>query len=109
MIKIHNRIFGTIILLLLNITLQAQCKYDTLIIDKVVNYHIINECEYSFDELVNEGINTLANQLDILDIPIRHMKNIIKKPIRKHHFTLNKNTKYCTISFAYRIPLSLTL
>ena len=70
-------------------------------------YSIIKIQDYSFKELLDNGINTLACQLDILNVPIRQYKFVIKGHIKRHHFALNqgkrrlKKTTFRAITYAY--------
>lgn len=102
-----RRIFVIILSLITNIHLQAQSSQDDYCRDLDTTYHIINVKDYSFNELLNEGIFTLSRQLDILNVPIRKFQWIIKWHIKRHHFALNQREKnihrttFRTISFSY--------
>ena len=96
-----------ILLLLFSISIQAQSVHETACRDSMVPYRVIDIHDYSFKELMDEGINTLARQLDVLHVPIRQFQLIIKDHIKRHPFSLNKgkyrlkNTTFRAISFAY--------
>ncbi len=65
-------------------------------------FHIIRCNYYTFDELLNEGVNTTIKQLEILHVPINKVKSLIKWYIRRHDFILPpKKTTFCTIAFSY--------
>jgi hypothetical protein len=69
------------------------------------SYQIIETHDYTFRELQNEGINTLARQLDVLHVPIRQFKFAIKAHINRHHFAFTKEKRkkatFRAISFSY--------
>lgn len=66
------------------------------------NYRVVSIHDYSFEELLDEGINTLARQLDILHVPIRQSSSVIKWYIRRHIIKENRcNTSFRAISFVY--------
>jgi hypothetical protein len=86
------------LLLILSIQLPAQSVQDACVTDVR---------DFTFTELMNEGLNTMARQLDILHVPVRQFKFVIKGHIRRHHFALNKGknsvkkTTFRAISFTY--------
>jgi len=96
-----------ILLMFFSIALQAQSVHETSCNDTLVPYRVIDIHDYSFKELMDEGINTLARQLDVLHIPVKKFQLIIKDHIKRHPFSLNKgkhrlkNVTFRTISFAY--------
>lgn len=76
--------------------------------DSISNhYRILDIHDYTFKDLLNEGINTVALQLDVLHVPIRQFKFVIKGHIKRHRFVLNtgknrlKETIFRAISFEY--------
>ncbi len=99
---------GIIILLLLfSIAIQAQSVHETSCNDSIVPYQVMDSHDYSFKELMDEGINTLARQLDVLHVPVKKFQFVIKDHIKRHPFSLNKgkyrlkNVTFRAISFAY--------
>lgn len=96
-----------ILLMFFSIVLQAQSVHKTSCNDSIVPYRVIDIHEYSFKELMNEGINTLARQLDVLHVPVKKFQFVIKGHIKRHPFALNKsgyrlkNVRFRAISFSY--------
>ena len=70
-------------------------------------YRIIKVQDYTFKELLDNSINTLACQLDVLNVPIRKYKFVIKGHIKRHHFALNQGNRrlkkitFRAIAYAY--------
>jgi hypothetical protein len=70
-------------------------------------YRILDIHDYTFKQLLNEGINTAARQLDVLHVPVRQFGFVIKWHIKTHRFVLNKGknkvkkTTFRAIAFAY--------
>lgn len=70
-------------------------------------YRIISIHDYTFNELMSEGIETLRHQLDIINVPIKQFRFIIKYHIKRHRFALNKGknqlkkTTFRAIAYAY--------
>lgn len=86
--------------------LQSQSQNDYT--DKTSDsYHILVIKDYTFKGLIDEGINTTALQLDVLNVPIRQYRFVIKWHIKRHHFVLNngqnrvKKTTFRAIAFVY--------
>ena len=75
--------------------------------DSINPYCIIEVKDYTFKQLLDEGINTMDRQLSILNIPVKNFKFVINGHIRSHHFKLNKgknrlhNTTFRAIAFSY--------
>ena len=73
----------------------------------VKGYRIMDVHDYTFKELMSEGIETLQHQLGIINVPIKQFGFVIKFHIKRHHFALNqgnrrlKRTTFRAISFAY--------
>ena len=71
------------------------------------SYRIIDIKDYTFKQLLDEGLNTIVRQLDILKVPIRQCKFIVKWHIKRHRFLLNKGknkvneTTFRAIAYAY--------
>ena len=104
-----RRILLFIQLLLLQgcVSLQSQ-SLPNHYADTINNhYRIIDIHNYTFNELLNEGINTVSRQLDVLHVPVRQFRFIIKTHIKRHRFALNqgkqrlKKTTFRAIAFAY--------
>ena len=70
-----------------------------------ITYHVIGIRDYLFEELIDEGVSTLARQLDVLHVPVRQGSFVIKCHIRRHHFLINKENRrkiaFRAISFIY--------
>jgi len=100
-----KRRFCFILLFLVCLSVHGQLLPDTNIRPPHVTYQIIETNDYTFSELRDEGINTLARQLDVLHIPVRQFKFAIISHINRHHFELNKKkrkrTTFRAISFTY--------
>ena len=90
-----------------SIVLQAQSVHKTSCNDSIVPYRVIDIHEYSFKELMDEGINTLAHQLDVLHVPVKKFQFVIKDHIKRHPFALNKSG-YRLKNVRFRAILSLT-
>lgn len=73
----------------------------------VKGYRIMDVHDYTFNELMSEGIETLQHQLGIINVPIKQFGLVIKFHIKRHHFALNqgkrrlKRTTFRAFSFAY--------
>lgn len=100
-----GRTFGYILLLLVGCYAHAQSPQDSACDASTVSYRVITIQDYSFNEVLNEGIETLARQLDVLNIPIRPARIVIKEHIRQHAFSMNwwkrQRAIFRAISFAY--------
>ena len=87
----------------ISITCSAYCQPNSS--SCYSNYCVTGVHDYSFDELIDEGINTTARQLEILNIPVRQLRFIIKWHIKMHNFALNKKERekavFRAISFTY--------
>ena len=96
----------TIVLFLGCFCLQSQSQNDFADNTSTL-YRILDINDYTFKQLLYEGINTAARQLDVLNVPIRQYKFVIKWHINRHHFVLNKEknkvkkTIFRAIAFAY--------
>ena len=82
---------------------QSPCRHDTG--EAVSSYQIVSVKDYSFSELLDEGVGTASRQLDILHIPIRQFGFVVKAYIRSHHFALGMNKRrkatFRAVAFAY--------
>lgn len=100
-----NKAFGLILLLFLSCYTHAQSPHDTVQRVGDMPYSVLAVRDYSFNEILNEGVETLARQLDVLNIPIRPSRIIIKKHIRQHAFSMNwwkrHRATFRAISFTY--------
>ena len=100
-----KKTFGLILLLLVSCFARAQSPQDTVRRFGDVSYSVMAVHDYSFNELLKEGIETLARQLDVLNIPIRPSRIIIKEHIRQHAFSMNwwkrHKATFRAISFTY--------
>lgn len=100
-----KKIIGIIILLFICTHVRAQLSLDTCVVVGDISYCIIKVCDYSFKELVNEGINTSSRRLDILHVPIRQFQFVIKAFLKFHSFSINKRerrrTTFRVIAFTY--------
>ena len=82
----------------LSFTIGAQSSNDIVILDVK---------DYKFNKMVHAGITTTAREMDVLHVPIRWCRLIIRDHIRLHHFALNKGKKsvrktvFRAVSFAY--------
>lgn len=89
------------------VCLQSQSLSNEFVYSQSGTYYIIDVKDYSFNQLLIEGVNTLERQLGVLNIPVRHFKLAIYGHIRSHDFTLNKgesrlkNTTFRAIAFSY--------
>ncbi|MBO4481593.1 MAG: hypothetical protein J5719_03485 [Bacteroidales bacterium] len=99
--------FLIIILLCANLSLLAQPVQERVESTSASSYSILQSRDYAYRKLRNEGIETMARQLDVLHVPIRPFKSIITGHIERHHFVLNqgknrvRKTTYRAISFTY--------
>lgn len=63
--------------------------------------------DYTYKDLLNEGITTLRHQLEILNVPIKQFKFVIKWHINRHNFALNegnrrlRKTTFRAIAYTY--------
>lgn len=79
-----------LIILLSCIPLYARSVPDNSADTVCRQYRIIDTHDYSFNQLLDEGINTVARQLEKLHVPVRHFKFVIKWHVKRHRFVLNK-------------------
>lgn len=99
---------GLAIILSLMVCAHSHAQYmtDTELSQDSVTYHVINIKDYSFKELLNEGINTATHQLDVLHIPFQMFECAIKCHIKRHHFLLSKDERkmalFRAITFTYQ-------
>lgn len=102
-----NTLLFVLLLSLDCVPLQSQSLADNCVVTRCNKYRIIEINDYTFKKLLDEGINTLALQLDVLHVPIRQFKPIIKWHIKRHRFELNKGknrlkkTTFRAIAFEY--------
>ena len=98
-------VFGLTLIMLVCINSHAQPEQTIVPCNSDSRYHVTKIRDYSFNELLNEGISTAARQLDVLHMPVRQLKPIIKMHIKQHHFILGKEERsraiFRTISFTY--------
>ena len=84
---------------------RAQLLCDTALYSSGISYCVMNVRDYSFNELLNEGINTMAKQLAEVHAPVKAARPAIKGYIKRHHFILDKKTRrktsYRVINFEY--------
>ena len=101
------RIISFLLSLLSCFYLHSQTLPNTYADSTGSPYRIIDIKDYSFDELLNEGINTVARQLDVLHVPVKQFQFVIKGHIRGHQFELNRgkrrleNVVFRAIAFTY--------
>ena len=98
----------TLVLILLSFVCahsQPQLMRDAVLYDDNFSCRVLDVREYSFDNLVNEGIETYARQLKVLNIPVRQFRHIIKWYVNRNHFAIGKEqrckTAFRAISFIY--------
>ena len=90
-----------------HVYLQSQSLSKDFAYNTSSPYCIIDVKDYTFDQLLNEGTNTIRRQLGVLNIPVKRFEFVIKGHIRNHHFTLNKgkhrlkNTSFRAIAYSY--------
>ena len=96
---------GIILLLHIGTLSYAQSTQDTISRAYNVSYHVITVKDYSFDELMDEGINTSARQLELWHVPIRQFRAVIKWHIKRHNFSIGKKernkTTFKAVTFTY--------
>ncbi len=98
-----------IVLLLVIIPFNVRAVQNDFYGDTISSgeYHILHIRDYTFDELLDEGITTAARQFEVLHIPIQSFRCFIKKCIKGHRFELNKGerrvkkTIFRSIAFSY--------
>ena len=94
-----------ILLLLVSMSSRAQLPQDTNVRDTRTTYCVTGIRDYSFNELIDEGGNTLVRQLEVWPIPVEEFWFAIKCHIRRHHFTFNRAERrkaaFRAISFTY--------
>ncbi len=99
-----KNIFGIFFLLFFSAYVRAQVSPDTIMVGDN-SYRVIKVSDYSFKELVNEGISTTAHRLDILHIPIRQFQFVIRGFINSHSFSIKKRerrrTTFRVVAFTY--------
>lgn len=102
----RKKLLFILFLLLNDCHLQSQSLTNDSA-DSLKPYYIIEVKDYTFQQLLNEGINTMDRQLSVLNIPVKRFKSVIKWHIKSHHFKLNKgknrlyNTTFRAIAFSY--------
>ncbi|MBO4741975.1 MAG: hypothetical protein J5605_10120, partial [Bacteroidales bacterium] len=98
-----------IVLLLVIIPFNVRAVQNDFYGDTISSgeYHILHIRDYTFDELLDDGITTAARQFEVLHIPIQSFRCFIKKCIKGHRFELNKGerrvkkTIFRSIAFSY--------
>lgn len=99
--------FLIVVLLCANLSLLAQPVQKRVESNPALSYAVLESRDYGYRKLRNEGIETMARQLDVLRVPIRPFKSIITGHIERHHFVLNqgkkrvRKTTFRAISFTY--------
>lgn len=102
-----KRFLFFIILLYLGFDCLAQSRQDSISGFSAVSgkYRVLAVHDYSFKELVNQGIMTADRQLDILNIPVREARIPIRWHIKSHNFRLGRRKRkkaiFRAVSFAY--------
>lgn len=81
-------------------TINAELKHSR------VSYNVLNIKDYSFEELLDEGINTAAHQLNVFHVPIQQFRYSIIWYIKQHHFSMSKDERrkalFRVVTFTYQ-------
>ena len=102
-----KRFFLFVMIYLCGYPLMAQSIRGGVECNADMSYSVQSSRDYTYRKLRNEGIETMARQLDVLHVPIRPFKGIITGHIGRHHFELNqgknrlRKTTFRAVSFTY--------
>lgn len=97
---------STLVMLMLSgLVTLAQPPCHTTSSEDGSTYRIISKCDYTFREMLDEGVTTASRQVEILNIPIRQFGFVVKAYIKRHNFALGRRgirkTTFRSVVFTY--------